>query len=297
MKRPRHFAGLDAVRVLAIGLVTAQHSLTLLHHDSWSRFGSISIGQLGVDIFLFISGFLASQSQRPPVAWLQQRLLRLMPAYWIAIAASFLMAAVVGHKSFDAAQVFSQFAGLGFWTHREEMINSPTWFVSVLLVCYLSTFLTRIARAPQTLSLLAFVVLCTLVIVSEKPWLIVHFITYTAGSILGTRRAQVLTMLALTPMFLTAAFLDHPDFLSPALTLLVVAVGLLIHRVPHWIGMLANYSYEYYLVHGVFLYGAIRVLHAAPLLALAVGIATAAVAAVALQWLVKQLVGQGRDRQ
>src|SRR5690349_3790071 len=118
MTKPPHYAGLDAVRVLAIALVTLQHVVTLLKYDSYLTLGGLSIGQYGVAVFLFISGFLACQSRRPPFAWLAQRLGRLLPAYWIAMALCFAVTAAAGNKAFDTSQVLSQMAGLGFWTHR-----------------------------------------------------------------------------------------------------------------------------------------------------------------------------------
>src|SRR5438034_10716661 len=82
-ERAKRYGGLDVLRILAILLVTAQHSLSLSDRDEWPTWQQINIGQLGVAIFLILSGLAAGQDHRPPVAWLARRLARIMPAYWL----------------------------------------------------------------------------------------------------------------------------------------------------------------------------------------------------------------------
>jgi peptidoglycan/LPS O-acetylase OafA/YrhL len=53
------------LRIVALALVAAQHILSLSNLDHWTNLGPINIGQLGVGIFLAISGLLARTANRP----------------------------------------------------------------------------------------------------------------------------------------------------------------------------------------------------------------------------------------
>src|SRR5262245_20859503 len=153
--RDGHLTGLDLLRVVALILVTAQHALTLNGLDAWTVIGGLSLGQIGVAIFLGVSGYLAVESRRPPVSWLVQRLRRLLPAYWIVIGASFMLAWATGHKRFDAWQVAAQLLGIGLFTHQDNLVNSPTWFISLLLACYAGTVAARLTRQPLLVATVA----------------------------------------------------------------------------------------------------------------------------------------------
>jgi len=136
-------SGFDWLRLFAIILVTYQHACTLLRLDSWTKLYRIDVGQFGVCIFLALSAILATQDKRTPWQWLWRRFVKIMPAYWIVMLVSFLLAWLSGHKSFDIWQFISQMLGTGFFTHPHNLVNSPTWFVSLLLALYLYTFLFR----------------------------------------------------------------------------------------------------------------------------------------------------------
>lgn len=294
-----YLPGLDVVRVAALGLVTAQHALTLTGRDDCTLVAGLSLGQFGVALFLAVSGLLAGQSRHPPAAWLSQRLRKVFPAYWIAVGGSFLIAGLAGHKRFDAYQVFAQLSGIGLFTHRENLINSPTWFVSLVLVCYLATFVARRAGASAASATGATLVLAALVAVGENPWLLSHLLTYSLAftiALAPRRRAARLAPLVGVALFALAATLQ-PAFGYAAVALVSVELARRLPRTPRAVAVAAHYSYEYYLVHGVALYGSVRLLPSVPVVAVGLAVASAAAAAVALRWLVDRLEAAATRRK
>lgn len=284
-------AGLDCVRVIAIALVTFQHVFTLLEREDLTFIAGQSIGQSGVALFLFVSGLLASESQRPPVQWLLQRLRRLYPAYWLVIAGSFILAWLTGYKSFSIFQFLAQMAGIGLFTHGSALINTPTWFVSLLLLCYLGTFVTRLLRMPFFLSVLASVILAILVGTVSKPWLISHGLTYAVASMLAAVPAKnrCLTSVVLGALLFVLAFAVQPAMGYTALAIFVIELANQVHTTPNWVRFLAKYSYEFYLIHGIVLLGMIRLLPDSAIIAVCVAISLAWVGAIALQRLASKM--------
>lgn len=89
------FPLMDSLRALAALSIFAYHSLALTHPDSAAAQDLVSTLTVGVPVFFAISGFLlyrpfvlAALGDRPgprlvPYAW--RRVLRLVPAYWLAL--------------------------------------------------------------------------------------------------------------------------------------------------------------------------------------------------------------------
>ena len=74
---------LDELKGLAILLVVLYHAGGVL---VWQNFLH---GDLGVDIFIILSGIGLALSSRAesPASFLRRRLVRILPAYWIALTA------------------------------------------------------------------------------------------------------------------------------------------------------------------------------------------------------------------
>ena len=116
--------------------MTAQHALSLTGHDARTMIGPFSVGQLGVAVLLGVSGLLASAASGSPSSWLARRLQRVYPAYWLVMLLSFALVYATGYKTFTVSQFVSQMAGTGLFTHPGSLVNVPTWFISLLLTCY-----------------------------------------------------------------------------------------------------------------------------------------------------------------
>src|SRR4051812_31976141 len=83
----------DAMRFSMAMVVIFSHSFTLLsgldHDDEPLRRlngGRLSLGELAVNVFFIISGFLITMSweRSRPFAYLKKRVLRIVPGFWVA---------------------------------------------------------------------------------------------------------------------------------------------------------------------------------------------------------------------
>ncbi len=289
--------GLDVVRVLAMVMVVIQHTLSLADRDDLTVIGSLSIGQLGVAIFLVVSGLLSCESRRTPIGWLSQRLCRIYPAFWLAMIGSFCLATLSGYKNASVGQIASQMLGTGLWTHADELVNSPTWFVSLILACYLATFLSRVIGRSGLVAVACSIGLTILVARDTAPWLLSHFLTYAvsctiAAYAFGTNRKKATLSLAVA--FGLMAMAIQPAFAYTALSLLIVELSLRLQNRPRTIKLAADYSYEFYLVHGVALAGALTVMKSFPVLAVTAALIGSSVAAVILNHVATFMVRQLR---
>lgn len=255
------FGGLDYLRVAAVALVTIQHAAAILGDTTWMTWGGINVGQLGVGIFLAISGFLASQSRQPAMTWLFQRLRRIYPAFWIVMAISFWLTWLTGYKQFDIFQVISQMLGLGLFTHPEHLVNTATWFISLLLVCYLGVFVARVLKAPVAIGVASSLGLLVCAFWVADPAFVVHLLTFSVAFTSGEKvpTATVSRRLMVAGALALAVGISHEQlFIGTGLSLIAVGLALRVSETPRFIRSMADVSYEYYLLHGVVLVGVLR---------------------------------------
>ncbi len=287
--------GLDALRVGGSLLVTAYHASVLTGHNEWTTFRTLDMGQVGVAVFLGISALLGSMSRRRPVSWLVQRLRRLFPVYWLVMIASFIVAWATGYKPFTLGQVASQMLGLGLLTHPGSLVNSATWFITLLLGCYVCLFFARLVKRPLLVPLFlllfstaSYAGLTDRVWAYGLDWSWMHSITFFASSVLATacppgRRMQGF-LAAGTVVLVGTPF--SIAFFCTGITLVLIGASLAIPEVPRLIQTLASYTYEYYLIHGIFLIGTTRALRGHSAIAVATGVLLAALVSVPLQKIV-----------
>lgn len=297
----RHLGGIDLLRIGAMGLVTAQHALSLTEHQEWSTFRSLNIGQLGVAIFLAISALLASTSRRQPNRWLAQRLERLYPPYWLAMIGCFTIAGVTQYKQFGFYQVVCQLLGVGLFTHPQNLVNVPTWFISLILVCYFGQFLVRLSRRPRLANLAAVALIIAWSTSSGFRWPWIHLISFFATSaivaVIPERRrahgflAVGVGFVALAPWSVAFAYTGF--------SLLTIGGVLKVPKMPWMVTQLADHCYEYYLVHGVALILATSTLRNYPVIAVVCGVLLAALGAVLLKrltgWPISRCVPRSGD--
>jgi len=166
-KRDNHF---NFIRLVLALLVLVSHSPELTDGDRGREiltriFHTLSFGELAVDGFFLLSGYLIVQSwQASPEAWkfLRKRLLRIYPGF---IAAALICAAIVGPLASDPVGYFSSFDLAGFarsvaLLHSPELppvfsgqpyphINGSMWTIHYEFACYLAVLVLGLLGAVR----------------------------------------------------------------------------------------------------------------------------------------------------
>jgi peptidoglycan/LPS O-acetylase OafA/YrhL len=158
----------NLIRLLLALLVIFGHSPELIdgnRHREWLTriFGTVSFGELAVDGFFLLSGYLIMQSwDSQPQAWafLKKRLLRIYPGF---IVASVTCAFIVGPLASVPSQYFGAFDAAGFMTGLLLLdipvvppvfegspyanINGAMWTISREFSCYLFVLIAGVTGA------------------------------------------------------------------------------------------------------------------------------------------------------
>lgn len=137
-----------------------------------------TISGVGVDLFLFLSGYglvvSAMRKSRTIGNFYRDRLLKLMIPLWAILAVFYLLDFFVLNKSYPINSIISSFLGFFPTASLYSDINSPLWYFTLILFYYL---------------------IFPLVFIKKKPWLsagIIYLITYSVlalnlSSISGVR--------------------------------------------------------------------------------------------------------------
>ncbi|HET7340905.1 MAG TPA: acyltransferase family protein, partial [Methylomirabilota bacterium] len=248
-------SGLDALRVLALALVVLAHVIVVVPLTAVPA-GVLGVdwGQLGVACFCVMAGYFAAGDRKPLGAWAADRVVRLFPAYWLVTLAAFAGNELVGYKPATLGLFVSQMLGLGYFTHGgANLINVPSWFLSLIVACYVVAALVRVSRAPRlTLVGLAAVTLA-LVALGLHADFTRQILAFLAG--MGVRLAGGLerppSVRASVALVAPALVLISPNFAYTgwALSLFLLFAAL---PLPAWapVRFVSDYSYELFLVHG-----------------------------------------------
>lgn len=126
---------LDELKGLAILLVVLYHAGGVLR---WSNFLH---GDLGVDIFVILSGIGLSLGAREetPATFLRRRFLRLMPAYWLVLTAYWAANTHWLQHHYTPANLALHYLGIHGWfgDAYAMSINDSFWFITLILTLYL----------------------------------------------------------------------------------------------------------------------------------------------------------------
>jgi len=128
-------AVLDELKGLAILLVILYHAGGVL---VWQNFLH---GDLGVDIFVILSGvgLALSQKSEPPISFMRRRLVRIMPAYWIVLTAFWALNSHFLQKDYSGLNLFLHYLGIHGWFGDiyAMSINDSFWFITLIITLYL----------------------------------------------------------------------------------------------------------------------------------------------------------------
>lgn len=278
--------GFDWLRVLALGLVLVFHISGLFDLETGRQIAGMSLGGLGVTLFLGISGALIGKDQRPAGDWIFARLKKIYPAYWIATILAFLATAISGYKPVSFVQFLWQMSGMGLF-YAEDLINVATWFIGLLLALYLSVFLARLTPyTDRILQILAMGAAILIGLNSSADYFSNSLAFY--GAILAFRTSKpTLWLLSLSVPCVILSGLQF-EFLQIAIVWVLLSVCLPIRKRSVFIQWISQYSYEFYLVDGIFLVGGMKLLKAQGFgirsgIAMLIGVIATTIAAIAIQ--------------
>lgn len=189
---------------ISIIRVLAMISIIIGHWCNWMHINLYQFGGIGVEIFLFISGYLYS-NKKLNKGWLKSRWIKLLPPVWI-------MAAIVSVFYFFKypfkdviIRLFlylTGFQGIGFIFNSIQLPGfeglGQTWFITVILFCYVCLSLVKkieqkynldIIISHYHLALIISIIVLTFVnyLGIQLSYLLQFFIGYYAGKIYETK--------------------------------------------------------------------------------------------------------------
>ena len=263
---------IDELKGLALLFVVFYHATGVL---GWANTVQ---GQLGVDIFLILSGItlaLGPAVREPLGIFFRRRFFRIFPAYWLALALFLALDYRFRGIVHPASRVWLHLAGLHAFSHESDFwgINDSFWFIALIVPLYATfAFARRRIDRPADILGLGFLLtafICSIYFATGNSGSLTHLgvrlPSFFLGLVIGHALAAPQIALRPTPLLavgaLTLVFLALNrglNFLG-ILAALAVTTGYLalrsvlpsalfgaVTRPLAWLGL---YSYEIYLFH------------------------------------------------
>lgn len=268
-------AAIDELKGVAIALVILYHCDGVLGGTNFLH------GEVGVDVFLILSGFtLALSSATMPLRqFITRRFMRIYPSYWVALALCLVLMDHFFNQTRSLADIFQHAIGVHGFSRLAYFsdINGAFWFISLILASYV--VFAAVRKHLDNLSLLfaltGFLTLLATVVYQENGHfgglisLAVRipsfFVGLVAGRLLGTGTGEVRFDLTLGLGILSFYYLTFfrgiaCNYTLPAIGIILTWVGVrpYLARVAEGrfalsaAGMAGVYSYEIYLFHQPF---------------------------------------------
>ncbi len=131
----------NQLRGFAILAIIFSHIGYFLSSDPRFLFPLSIISGVGVNLFLFLSGFgLTLSSQNKPLGWLnfyKKRLPRLHLPMWIVITTFLILDFLLLHRSYPLMETTENYLGLFTSANPAFSLNSPLWYFTLILFYYL----------------------------------------------------------------------------------------------------------------------------------------------------------------
>lgn len=232
---------------------------------------------------------LAASSSRTPLGWLRDRLVFLLPPFWLATAFGFLAAGLAGHKRFDGFQVICQFMGIGYLTHGERMVNVATWFMTPLLCLYVIAALARLSSPRAVFLSFSIFCLASAMFTSDRGAVVAcHGLTFSMAYLIGTAPIRLQRMLV-AGAFVTMALLFglHQNLRYGLLSFGLLFMSLGVRRRLPLAEKFSAIAYEWFLLHGLCL-TMVAVVFDHPLIVAPLAAIASIVLAVALRGIVQR---------
>ena len=265
----------DELKGLAIALVILYHCDGVLGGTNFLH------GEVGVDVFLILSGFtLALSSVTMPLRqFVSRRLMRIYPSYWIALILCLVLMDHFFNQTRSFADIFQHAIGVHGFSRLVYFsdISGSFWFISLILASYV--VFAAVRKHLDNLSLLfaltGFLTLLATVVYQENGHfgglisLAVRipsfFVGLIAGRLLGVGTAEIRFDLTLGLGLLSFYYLTFfrgiaCNYTLPAIGIILTWVGLRPYLARFAEGrfvlstaaLIGVYSYEIYLFHQPF---------------------------------------------
>ncbi len=131
----------NELKGLAILMVVFSHIGYFLSADTRFLYSFSAMAGVGVNLFLFLSGFgLATSTCRRGLSALdcyRQRILRLFIPLWICLTTFFILDWLILAKTYSAAVIIQSFAGFFASADIFNDLNSPLWYFTLIFFYYL----------------------------------------------------------------------------------------------------------------------------------------------------------------
>jgi len=152
-------------RAFAVILIVLAHMKVV--GPFWERLGPFtSAGKLGVEIFVFYSGFLhraramTSNGSLSAPRWLARRFRKVYPAYWIGLLMTLAVGVGWHGRHFTVRGLVDNVLGIAVWTSSPVATAGyarPFWYISLIGLCYCFFVAIRKVKNVGPVVLLGFI--------------------------------------------------------------------------------------------------------------------------------------------
>ena len=227
----------NQLKGFAILAIVFSHISFFLFYDPKFLYPYNILAGVGVNIFLFLSGFGLTishlRSPLSPLSFYKKRLSKLFIPLWIVIAIVLLIDFFALRRTYPLSEIIHSF--LGYYPRADVSLNldSPLWYFSLILFYYLIFPLTFITKIPLLSPL--FVLLISLLLLNTplpvNPDVLklykLHFLAFPLGMVFGLTHNAILRRL-------TEGSNDILLRLRPLrMTILIIAIIVFIYTAIH----------------------------------------------------------------
>jgi hypothetical protein len=171
----------------------------------------------------------------------------------------------------------AQFLGIAYFTHPSKLVGIHTWFISLLILCYVMAALFRWDRRCL---LVAVVLGLALKYGGDFRGCVLAFL---AGCVVAIAPRRRICALAIAVFCSVVSVVGHQIYLYPLTGTLALIAGIQFVGPPlPWLRWTKGLAYEFYLVHGPIYLGLAVVTKVAPIVNLVLGSALAVLGAMAV---------------
>lgn len=266
----------DHLKGFAILAIIFSHIGYFLSTDTKFLYPYSILAGVGVNLFLFLSGFGLTFSQiKSPcsiLSFYKKRLIKLFTPLWIVVAIFFLMDFLILQRTYPVSEMIQNF--LGFYPKADlfQSLDSPLWYFSIILSYYLIFPLLFIRKIPWLSPIL---VLITTLLLFRLPLPVdpdvlklykLHYLAFPLGMGLGLTIQRlgfklhtflkVLILAVVVLVFLYTAVnsdVGQGSMIEQSVSLITTLSLVIIFSLAKFkaklLSLFGIYSYEAYLLH------------------------------------------------